>query len=330
MQIFSGDDLLRAPLRGAVVAIGNFDGVHRGHQALLAMARAAAAKSGTAFGILTFEPHPRTLFRPDQPLFRLTAPPLKQRLIAALGADFLFTLEFNRDLANLEAQEFVRHILIDRLAVSHVVTGFDFHFGHGRKGGPETMRRLGAELGFAVSSVEQVTDDDGLAPFSSSAIRDDLRHGRIANAAHSLGYWWMIAGTVVEGDRRGRTIGFPTANLVLDPGIEPMEGIYAVRVRLGNEFHHGAAYVGTRPTFDTTRRFLEIYLFDFDSDIYGQTIDVLFQGFMRPDVKFPSPEALVDRMRRDCVEAASLLHAIDKNDPMRKFPLGTLQAEGRV
>jgi riboflavin kinase/FMN adenylyltransferase len=330
MQIFSGEAEIPEALRGAVVAIGNFDGVHRGHQVLLATARTAAARTASPFGVLTFEPHPRALFRPDQPLFRLTDPPLKRRLIAATGADFMQILEFNRELAALEAQDFVRRILIARLGVSHVVTGFDFHFGHGRKGSPETMRRLGADLGFAVSTVDQVTDDDGLAPFSSSAIRDDLRHGRVADAAHALGYWWMVTGTVVEGDRRGRTIGFPTANIVLDRGVEPMEGIYAVRVRFKGESHRGAAYVGTRPTFETARRFLEVFLLDFDRDIYGETIDVEFRGFIRADTKFPSAAALVERMRIDCAEAEAVLRAIEKDDPMRKFSLGALQAEGRL
>jgi riboflavin kinase / FMN adenylyltransferase len=330
MQIFTGDAEVPEALRRGVVAIGNFDGVHRGHQSLLATARTAAATAASPFGVLTFEPHPRALFRPDQPVFRLTTPSLKSRLIAALGADFMAVLEFNRELAALEAHDFVHRILIGRLGVSHVVTGFDFHFGHGRKGSPETMRRLGAELGFSVSTIDQVTDDDGLAPFSSSAIRGDLRHGRVGDAAHALGYWWMVSGAVVEGDRRGRAMGFPTANIVLDRGVEPLEGIYAVRVRLRGESHRGAAYVGTRPTFDTGRRFLEVFLLDFDRDIYGETIDVEFQGFIRDDVKFPTAAALIERMRIDCAEADALLRAIETHDPMRKFPLGALQAEGRI
>jgi riboflavin kinase/FMN adenylyltransferase len=330
MQVYRGDNQLPAALRQAVVAIGNFDGVHRGHQALLASARAEAAAAGNPFGVLTFEPHPRLFFRPEQPMFRLTPEPLKERLIAATGADFQLTLEFNRALANLEAREFVKHILIERLGVTRVVTGFDFHFGHGRKGNPETLRRLGEEFGFAVTTIDQLTDDDGLAPFSSSAIRDDLRHGRVNEAAHSLGYWWMVTGEVVEGDRRGRTIGFPTANLLLDPGVEPLEGIYAVRLGHAGEYYRGAAYIGTRPTFATGRRFLEIFIFDFDRDIYGQTVDVQFLGLIRRDTKFATQEALVARMRADCEEAAALLRTTEANDPMKKFPLGRLQAEGRI
>jgi riboflavin kinase/FMN adenylyltransferase len=330
MQIFRGDDPLPEAARGGVVAIGNFDGVHRGHQALLSMAREEASGTGIPFGVLTFEPHPRLLFRPEQPIFRLTPLPLKERLIAAMGADFQLTLTFDRAFASLEARDFVEKILVRRLGVSKVVTGYDFHFGRGRKGNPELLRSLGDTMGFAVSTVDQVTDDDGLAPFSSSAIRNDLRHGRVAEAASSLGYWWTISGNVIKGDARGRTLGFPTANLDLDPGVEPLEGIYAVRLRIAGERHRGAGYVGTRPTFSTGSRFLEVYVFDFQRDIYAEPVDVEFLGFIRPDEKFPSSEALMTQMSKDCEAAAKLLRQIETGDPMMKFPLGRLQGEGRL
>ena len=317
-------------MRRGVVAIGNFDGVHRGHQALLSLARAEASRIGAPFGVLTFEPHPRLLFRPEQPLFRLTPSPLKERLIAATGADYLLTLAFDRALAGVEADDFVDNILLQRLGVSKVVTGYDFHFGRGRKGNPELMRTLGDSMGFAVITVDQVTDDDGLAPFSSSAIRNDLRHGRVVEAAASLGYWWMISGKVVAGDRRGRTLGYPTANLNLEAGVEPLEGIYAVRMRIQGERHFGAGYVGSRPTFATGSRFLEIFIFDFDREIYAEQVDAEFLGFIRPDEKFPSSEALADQMRKDCEGAADLLRRIEAEDPMMEFPLGRLQAEGRL
>ncbi len=330
MHVFRGDVQISEQMRHAVVAIGNFDGVHRGHQALLSIAGKEAAAARAPFGVLTFEPHPRLFFRPGQPMFRLTPPALKERLLAATGADFQLTLEFNRALANLEARDFVRNILVERLGVSRVVTGYDFHFGHGRKGNPELMRRLGEEYGFAVSAVDQVTDDEGLAPFSSTAIRDDLRHGRVTEAANALGYWWMLTGAVVAGDGRGRTLGFPTANMLLDPGVEILEGIYAVRITVSGKPHHGAAYIGTRPTFASGRRFLEVFIFDFDRGIYGETMDVQFMTFIRPDMKFTTPEALVLQMRTDCDAAATALRAIEANDPMKRFPLGALQAEGRI
>jgi riboflavin kinase / FMN adenylyltransferase len=330
MQIIRGDDPLPERLQGAIIAIGNFDGVHRGHQALLSAAREEAAASGSPFGVLTFEPHPRLFFRPEQPMFRLTPLLLKQRLVAAMGADFQLTLPFDRELANLGAREFVQTILVDRLKVSRVITGYDFHFGHGRKGNPETMRRLGEEMGFAVRTVDQVTDDDGLAPFSSSSIRDDLRHGRVGEAAWALGYWWMMAGEIVRGDGRGRSLGFPTANIELEPGVEPLEGIYAARIRLSDGFYRGAAYIGSRPTFSSRSRFLEIFIFDFDRDIYGQTADVQFMGLIRRDMKFSNAAELVVQMQADTAQALSVLRALDADDPMQKFPLGRLQAAGRI
>jgi riboflavin kinase/FMN adenylyltransferase len=330
MQIIRGDVPLPEELHGAIIAIGNFDGVHRGHQALLSAARQEADASGSPFGVLTFEPHPRLFFRPEQPMFRLTPLPLKERLIAAMGADFQLTLPFDRGLANLEAREFVQAILVDRLKVSSVVTGYDFHFGHGRKGNPEIMRRLGEEMGFAVRTVEQVTDDGGLAPFSSSSIRDDLRHGRVEEAAWALGYWWIVTGEIVRGDGRGRSLGFPTANILLEPGVEPLEGIYAARIRLPGGFYRGAAYIGSRPTFSSRSRFLEIFIFDFDRDIYGQTGDVQFMGLIRRDLKFSNPAELVAEMHADSAKALSVLRALDVDDPMKKFPLGRLQAAGRL
>ncbi len=329
MLIVAGEDAVPAKARRGVVAIGNFDGVHRGHQALLGTAERQARHGGAPFGIVTFEPHPRTFFRPDQPLFRLSPQPLKERLVRALGADFLVVLEFDRAFARLEAGEFVSRCIVERLAAVHVVTGYDFHFGHGRKGNPETLHRL-AEGRFSVTIVDQVTDDDGQAPFSSSAIRNDLRHGRVAEAAHSLGYWWQLTGEVIRGDGRGRAIGFPTANIRLAPAIEPLDGIYAVRVSHAGHSYDGAGYIGPRPTFAGGQKFLEVHLFNFSGDLYGQVIDVLFIDLIRPDMKFDSVAGLVERMRQDCREAARRLDAAAASDPMRAFAIGRLQARGAL
>jgi riboflavin kinase/FMN adenylyltransferase len=328
MAVRDGDGAARQAR--PIVAIGNFDGVHRGHQALLDLAASEARRAGSSWGVLTFEPHPRTFFRPAEPVFRLSPAPLKERLIEALGADFVATLAFDRDLSALEPEEFVRRKLVEALAPSKVIMGYDFHFGHGRKGSPETMRRLGGPMGFEVVVVDQVTDEDGLAPFSSSTIRDELRHGRVVEAGDGLGYRWMVTGTVVEGDHRGRTLGFPTANIVLEPGMEPKEGIYSVRLRLAGRPAEGVAYIGERPTFSTGRRFLEVHVFDFDGDIYGETLDVVFAGFVRPDMKFSSAEALVARMGEDRAVAMRQLAEIAVADPVLRFPLGRLQAEGRL
>jgi riboflavin kinase/FMN adenylyltransferase len=321
-------------LLGSIAAIGNFDGVHRGHQSLLAKAAAIAGSNGAPWGVVTFEPHPRTFFRPEEPVFRLTPLPLKARLIAALGGDYTAPITFNAELASLSPEEFVRRELHDRLHVSHVVTGYDFHFGKGRKGSPATMRELGQQLGFGVTTIDQVTDDNGLAPFASSAIRNSLRHGRMRDAARQLGYWWMVMGEVVEGDKRGRTIGFPTLNIKLEPGAEPFQGIYAVRVRdagvANSKPWSGAGYFGRRPTFESERTFLEVFLLDFSGDLYGRTLMVEFIDLIRPDRKFDSIDDLVSQMTKDCEEAKAKLQAIESETLISSFPLGRLQAQGRL
>jgi riboflavin kinase/FMN adenylyltransferase len=321
-------------LRGSVAAIGNFDGVHRGHQSLLAEAAAIASRANKSWGVVTFEPHPRSFFRPEEPVFRLTPLPLKARLLAALGASFTAVIAFNAELASLSPEEFVRRELHQRMGVSHVVTGYDFHFGKGRRGSPETMRELGLQLGFSVTTVEQVTDDNGLAPFASSAIRTSLRHGRMREAARQLGYWWMVMGEVVQGDKRGRTIGFPTLNIKLEPGAEPFQGIYAVRVRDAESANVkpwlGAGYFGKSPTFETGRIFLEVFLFDFSGDLYGKTLMVEFIDLIRPDRKFDSIDDLIAQMNKDCQEAKTRLGAIEGEAIFSAFPLGRLQEQGRL
>lgn len=332
--LIMGQDSLPDACRNSVIAIGNFDGVHLGHQALLALARDAAGKRRTPFGLVTFEPHPKTFFRPEDPVFRLSPLPLKARLVAALGASFVGVLGFDRAFAALEPEAFVRDILVGRFAAAHVVTGYDFHFGRGRKGNAASLKSLGDTLGFAVSSVEQVTDEDGVAPIASSAIRAALRHGHVEAAAHQLGYWWTVLGDVVAGDGRGRSLGYPTANLELEPGCEPKEGIYAVKVRIdgepGRPARPGAAYIGSRPTFATGRRFLEVHLLDFSGDLYGRTIAVEFIAFVRPDWAFETPEALTLQMDADCRAIVAILDELGRNDPMQRYPLGRLQAEGAL
>jgi len=334
MHLIAHDDLIAPGWRRPVVAIGNFDGVHRGHQAVIELARETAQSLKCPLGVITFEPHPRSVFNPHSPVFRLSPLPLKGRLLAGLGCDFTAPLAFTRALAAIEAERFVKEILVDRFAVAHIVAGYDFHFGHGRKGNLELLTELGRRWNFGVSEVEQVTGGDGIAPFSSSAIRAALRHGDVAEAARGLGYWWTVIGTVIEGDRRGRSIGFPTANIVLDEGSEPHDGIYAVRVRRldveGSQNLDGAAYVGIRPTFDTERRFLEIHLLDFSGDLYGAELMVEFVGFIRHDQRFASIEALTTQMTADCASIRQLLADLRANDPMTRFPLGKLQAEGRL
>jgi riboflavin kinase/FMN adenylyltransferase len=316
-----------AALRGAVIAIGNFDGVHRGHQQLLAEAESEARRRNTHWGLVTFEPHPRSFFRPADPVFRLTPLALKARLVTALGASFTAVLAFDSALAAMTPEDFVRAQLSERLGVVHVVTGYDFHFGHGRKGTPQTMRELGRQLGFGVTVIDQVTDDNGFAPFSSSAIRDSLRHGHVSEAARQLGYWWTVEGEVVHGDRRGRTIGFPTLNIVLPDGSEPFQGIYAVKVRDAARWQ-GAGYFGRRPTFASEKTFLEVYLLGFSGDLYGKTMLVEFIDVTRPDRRFDTIDDLVAQMKRDCAEAEKRLQAMAADDPLASFPLAQVQKQG--
>ncbi|WP_119389984.1 bifunctional riboflavin kinase/FAD synthetase [Taklimakanibacter lacteus] len=319
-------------LRGAVIAIGNFDGIHRGHQQLLAETQAEARRRNTNWALVTFEPHPRSFFRPAEPVFRLTPLPLKARLVAALGASFTAVLAFDAAFAAMTPEDFVRRQLSERLGVAHVVTGYDFHFGHGRKGTPETMRALGRQLGFGVTVIDQVTDDDGYAPFSSSAIRDSLRHGHVSEASRQLGYHWTVMGEVVHGDQRGRTIGFPTLNIVLPDGSEPFQGIYAVRVRdaavRGMTRWKGAGYFGRRPTFASEKTFLEVHLLGFDGDLYGKTMLVDFIDLIRPDRRFDTIDDLVAQMKLDCAAVERRLAAEDAADPLSGFPLAQAQRNG--
>jgi riboflavin kinase/FMN adenylyltransferase len=336
MQELTSTSAIDQALKGGVVAIGNFDGLHRGHQQLLAIASAEAKRLKKPWGLLTFEPHPRSFFKPSEPIFRLTPKTLKARLAAALGVEFIYGLDFNEALAAMPPEDFIKSHLVDALGVRHVVTGYDFHFGKGRKGTAETLRAMGKLHGFEVTVVDQVTDDgDGHAPFSSSSIRSALRRGHMADAARELGYDWTVMGEVVHGDQRGRTIGFPTANIILDPGAEPYRGIYAVTARdaasaAGTPAWMGAAYFGDRPTFNTNRTFLEVYLLDQDIDLYGKTLIVSFAAMIRGDKTFKSVDELVLQMKIDCYEARKILTGHAMNNPCTEFPIGELQAAGRA
>ena len=322
----SANSPLPSNLRGSVVAIGNFDGVHRGHQALLARTREIAKRDGRPWGVVTFEPHPRTFFRPQQPVFRLTPPALKLRLFKTLGADFVSVIKFDAALAALSAEAFVQDELMARLGVAHVIAGFDFYFGQGRKGNADTLRAAGLQ----VTIVEEVMDEGaGHLTFSSSNIRQSLQQGQPQQAAQELGYDWMICGIVVPGDQRGRTIGFPTANIIVEPGVEPARGIYATLVRETGKpepLWMGAGYFGDRPTFNTNRTFFEVYLLDQTIDLYGRELTVQFVELIRPDQSFKSVEALVAQMKTDCDTARKILTAHYVAD----FPLARAQAKGLI
>ena len=284
-------------LDGAVVAIGNFDGVHRGHRAVIAAAQARARALGRPARALTFEPHPRSFFRPDDRLFRLTDERAKLRLLAGTGLDGAIVLPFDAALAGLSAADFVARILVGRFAVAGVAIGFDFHFGLNRAGSPDYLAAQGAKLGFAVDIVPRFEDNG--RPVRSGPIRAALAAGRIAEANELLGYPWFVSGTVVHGDKRGRELGYPTANLRLDPGCALAHGIYAVRVGVGERRYDGVASFGRRPMFDQGTVLLEVFLFDFSGDLYGEVIDVAFVDWIRPELKLDTVAELVRQMDED-------------------------------
>lgn len=309
-----------AQLKGCSLAIGNFDGVHRGHQEVLSTAMNEATKHGIPSGVMAFEPHPRVFFQPQRHLFRLTSLDAKLELFSTLGLDFSAVMPFNADMAALDAEEFVAKVLVEGFGVRHVVTGFNFFFGKGRGGNPQVLTELGKKYGFGVSTIE-VQGEAG-DRFSSSRVRELLQEGDPRGAAEMLGYWWRIQGTVTGGAQRGTWLGFPTANITLKNSEEFHHGIYAVRVYIDGTVHHGAAYLGTRPTFDDGHPVLETFLFDFDQDIYGQEILIELIEFIREDIRFKDEASLKENMHKDCEKAKSILAAIEVNDPMTSFPLG--------
>jgi riboflavin kinase / FMN adenylyltransferase len=292
-------------LRGAVVAIGNFDGVHRGHRAVIAAALERAKALHRPAAALTFEPHPRAFFKPREPLFRLTDEAVKLRLLASTGLDGAIVLTFDAALARLTAEEFVARILVERLAVSGAVIGFNFHFGMSRAGSPDFLAAEGRRRGFAVEVVPRFEDNG--RPVSSGPIRDALAAGRLADAAEFLGFPWFVSGTVIHGDKRGRELGFPTANLRLDGGCGLRHGIYAVRVAVGGRHYNGVASFGRRPMFDTGAVLLEVFLFDFCGDLYGQSIEVAFIDWIRDEMVFASNDDLVRQMTDDSRVAVEML-----------------------
>jgi riboflavin kinase/FMN adenylyltransferase len=303
------DDVPRE-LTGGVIAVGNFDGVHQGHRALLAVARAEADRRGVPAVVLTFEPHPRNYFRAAEPVFRLTPLAAKARLLKVLGVDGLVVADFDRALAEMPAAAFIGDILVGKLKPVAAVVGFNFHFGKGRFGSPAALSEAGAANGFAVTVVGEVSAGPGRAPLSSSAIRHHLAEGDVAAANADLGYRWFVIATVIPGERRGRELGFPTANLKLDPDCRLRHGIYAVRLqRADGTVLDAVASFGRRPTFDNGAPLLEVYVFDFSGDLYGERVAVAFVDWIRPELKFDSIADLVAAVNGDVARARAILAA---------------------
>ena len=311
MQTLTSVHDLPAAAKGAVVAIGNFDGVHRGHASVIAQARALADRLAAPLGVLTFEPHPRTVFRPADPFFRLTTPAHKTALLAALEVDLHYVLPFSRELSLTSATAFETDILQAGLGIRGAVVGANFHYGQNRAGTFSTLQAAGEKLGFMVEEAPAWRDERGEV-ISSTRIRQALIDGRPAEAAHLLGRYWEIEAVVERGDQRGRQLGFPTANGLLGSLLRPAYGIYAVRARLAGEpaMLTGAASLGIRPMWETSEPLLETHLFDFDRDIYGQHLTVELVDYLRPEAKFEDIETLKRQMQRDCSAAKATLQTV--------------------
>jgi riboflavin kinase/FMN adenylyltransferase len=294
--------------RGAAVAMGSFDGVHRGHQQVIALAAKAAGELGAQLGVITFDPHPRVYFRPDEPAFHLMKPDQQARALEALGVDVLYVLPLTPELAGMTDREFATRVLHEGLGARHVAVGFDNSFGKDRTGSPETMRAYGREMGFGVSVAEPVADGAG-EKFSSTAVREALRDGHPEAAAAILGRPFAIEGAVQRGRQLGRKLGYPTANVALGDYVIPKFGVYATRTRLpdGRDIP-GVANIGINPTIEGIRApLLEVWLFDFDEDIYDQVIETDLIAFLRPELKFDGLETMTTQVMKDARAARDLL-----------------------
>ena len=312
---------LPASLKGGAVAVGNFDGVHKGHRAVIGEAGRIARGAGAPWLVLTFEPHPRSVFSPNTAPFRITPPPIKEGLIADLGVDGLVELPFDLEFSRQSAETFIETVIVRGLGAQHVVSGYDFVFGHGRKGNCELLLHKGRELGFGFTSLAAHGDEEGGA-FSATRVRALLREGKPREAAEILGRDFEIEGEVEGGAQRGRTIGFPTANVQLGGYIRPATGVYAVRAAVagaatadpatgGKErqrWHDGVANFGSRPTFDGSGELLEVHLFDFAGDLYGKRLRVALIEHLRPEIKFDGIEALRAQIAADAETARRILN----------------------
>ena len=300
------DQPLPEALRGSIVALGNFDGFHLGHQAVVNRAIALGFHERRSVIVATFDPHPVRFFKPDVPPFRLTSLDQRERLFAHAGADAMLVFRFDAELASMDADAFVAEILARRLGVAGVVTGDDFSFGKGRTGDVDLLRKLGEQYGVRAEAVAQVMIDGERV--SSGRIREALAAGDPGTATHLLTRPFAVEAVVERGDGRGHALGFPTANVSLGRYQRPAYGIYAVRVRLDDDSEHsGVASFGVRPTFEEGEEYLETFIFDWEGDLYDRTIEIGLIAYLRPEAKFDSVEALVEQMRKDEAEARRLL-----------------------
>ncbi len=296
-------------VQSCVLAIGNFDGVHLGHRALIQQAKEIAVAAGAPLGVITFEPHPRQFFQTVAKPFRLTLPPMKQRLLQEMGVDHVFVLPFNRELSSLTGEEFIDKILVQDLKARHVVVGESFAFGKARSGNVQTLEKANDK--FKLTIVKPVLSPEGKR-YSSSAIRDLLRQGQFEEANKQLGWSWQIESPVVNGDKRGRELGYPTANQNVPDYVRIPYGIYAVRVLIEGEtsWREGVANFGVRPMFKIAQPIFETFIFDFSADIYGKNMRVLPVRHLRPEQSFSDIAALTTQMKEDCIDAKAVLKSV--------------------
>lgn len=304
MQVFQTLEDIPSEAKGSVIAIGNFDGVHRGHQSLLKKAADIAAEKKVALSVLTFEPHPRRLFRPDDPPSRITPADLKHWRFQEFGVENVFSLPFDWDFASQSAEDFIRNILIDGLDAAHVVVGYDFQFGQLRQGSAKDIE----SAGISVSILDEVADEDD-GTISSSEVRQALRHGEIDKANDILGWDWEIRGEIVKGDQRGRELGYPTANVNIGETVHPAYGVYATLVQIEGEdkWRPAATNIGIRPMFEIPTAQVESFIFDFDKEIYGKILRVKPVQRLRSEAKFNSLDELIEQMGKDCEQAREIL-----------------------
>jgi len=330
MEIIRHIEDLNPALQGGVTALGNFDGFHRGHQVVVGEAGRIAQAKNKPLLVLMTEPHPRAFFNPSGESFRLT--PFRERLnlLENFGVDGAIVLHFNKDLSSLTPEEFTRNVLKEGLKISHTVVGYDYRFGSGRAGDAGTLEELGKTLKFGTSVIPQIHFGvEGAAgePYSSTLVRQALKEGKPRQAAALLGHWWTVNGPIIDGEKRGRRIGFPTANIEFHDSLVPRHGVYAVRARVegaGDILIDGVANIGIRPTFGGEDVLLEAHLFNFEGDHYGRHIRLHFIAGIRPEKKFDSLEALKAQIALDCETAKELLG--DPENAHHHLPLPTLEA----
>jgi riboflavin kinase/FMN adenylyltransferase len=295
---------------GAAIALGNFDGLHAGHRAVIGSARRAAKRLGVPLGVATFEPPPRRYFQPDAPPFRLMTPRRREIALEALGVDEVHLLRFDAAMASMTDREFCQRVVSGEVNASSVSVGFDFRFGKNRMGDVESLRRLGGELGFEVEIVEEVAN--GGEKESSSRIRQAIERGAVEEAGRSLGGYWIVDAIVEHGEKRGKTLGFPTANMTLGDIVHPAHGVYAVWAREDHEtnWRQGVASFGRTPTTGMRDPLLEVVMFDFGGDLYGKRVHTAFARFLRPEQKFVGLDALVAAMKQDAMNARTILASL--------------------